>query len=146
MAVQPKSLSHYLELNYPYSVVPDEGSFFIEFPDLPNCFTQVEDARDIAAMAEEIRTFWIESEHERGNSIPEPAMQSEYSGKFLVRLPKSLHRDLAAAAQREGMSLNAYVNSLLAERNVVAQLNARLSAIEVQLVESMAITDTLPRY
>lgn len=141
MATQPKSLAHYLELTYPYSVAPDEGSYFIEFPDLPNCMTQVEDASEIAAMAEEIRTLWIESEYERGNSIPEPAMQSEYSGKFLVRLPKTLHRDLAVAAQREGASLNGYVLHLLSARHAVSNsgsqpehLTSRMAPISIQNV------------
>jgi antitoxin HicB len=114
MATQRQSLTYYLELDYPYTVVPDDGSFFIEFPDLPGCMTQVENASKIASAAEEIRTLWIEGEFEDGNEIPEPVTKA-YSGKFLVRLPKSLHRDLAEQAEREGVSLNAYVNYLLAE-------------------------------
>ena len=114
-------LSHYLDLAYPYTVVKDDGAFFVEFPDLPGCMTQVDDAADIAAMAEEIRTLWIETEYERGVMIPEPAAQSGFSGKFVVRVPKTLHRDLVMAARREGSSLNAYVTYLLAERNIAAQ-------------------------
>jgi len=68
---QRASLSHYLALTYPYTVICDDGSYFIEFPDLPGCMTQVEDAPDIAAMADEIRTLWIETEYERGADIPE---------------------------------------------------------------------------
>ena len=34
--------------------------------------------------------------------------EDRYSGKFVVRVPKSLHRSLAAAAEREGVSLNQY--------------------------------------
>lgn len=30
----------------------------------------------------------------------------EYSGKTVIRLPKSVHRDLAAIAEKEGVSLN----------------------------------------
>jgi antitoxin HicB len=71
MATQRHPLSHYLALDYPYTVVPDEGSFFIEFPDLPGCMTQVEDASGIPQAAEEIRTLWIEGEYEDGAAIPE---------------------------------------------------------------------------
>jgi antitoxin HicB len=133
MAVQQEPLSHYLDMTYPFTVVPDNGAYFIEFPDLPNCFTQVEDASEIVAMAEEIRTLWIESEYERGNSIPEPAMQSGFSGKFITRVPKTLHKELVAAARQENMSLNAYVGYLLAERNVAAKLNVRMDGLEIQL-------------
>lgn len=121
-----KPLEYYLGLDYPYTVVPDDGSFFIEFPDLPGCMTQVEDASEIPAMADEIRMLWLESAYEDTElPIPEP-VGSDYSGKFVVRVPKSLHRNLAQSAKRDGMSLNAYVNYLLSERNIAAQLTARL--------------------
>lgn len=66
-------LEHYLALEYPYMVVPDNGSFFITYPDLPGCMTQVEDGTKVAAMAEEIRTLWIEGEYDDGTAIPEPS-------------------------------------------------------------------------
>jgi hypothetical protein len=46
----------------------------------------------------------------------------------LVRLPVSLHERLADEAEREGVSLNQYVTTLLAERNafrVAARNGAR---------------------
>lgn len=33
----------------------------------------------------------------------------EYSGKISLRLPKSLHKDLASYAKQEGVSLNQYL-------------------------------------
>jgi predicted RNase H-like HicB family nuclease len=122
MATQREPLSYYLALEYPYTVVPDEGAYFIRFPDLPGCMTQVDDPGSIAAMAEEIRTLWIEGEYEDGATIPEPSSSTRYSGKFVVRLPKSLHRDLVEAAEDEGTSLNAYVTYLLAERRAQARV------------------------
>jgi antitoxin HicB len=141
MATETHPLSYYLGLSYPYTVVPDDGSFFVEFPDLPNCFTQVDDASEIVAMAEEIRTLWIESEYERGATIPEPSSQGEFSGKFMTRVPRSLHKDLASSARREGMSLNAYVGYLLAERNMANTLAVRLDGIEAQV---STISERLP--
>jgi len=120
------SLEHYLALEYPYTVVPDEGSYFIKFPDLPGCMTQVEDPAEIGAMADEIRILWLETTYEDGMSIPEPSYVSGYSGKFVVRLPKSLHRDLVETAQQEGVSLNAYVSYLLAERTLAVQVKSSL--------------------
>ncbi len=133
MAMNRQLLSYYLALEYPYTVVPDDGSFFVEFPDLPGCMTQVDDAGQIAAMAAEIRTLWIEGEYEDGRSIPEPSSHTGYSGKFVARIPKSLHWELALAAKGEGMSLNAYVGYLLAHRDVAARLDTRLTQLECQL-------------
>jgi predicted HicB family RNase H-like nuclease len=57
----------------------------------------------------------LESYAEHGDPLPPPdALPAEYSGKFLVRMPKSLHRRLAEQSEAEGVSLNAYVNMVLA--------------------------------
>jgi len=37
----------------------------------------------------------------------------EYSGRILLRIPKSLHGTLIYAAKRDGVSLNQYISSLL---------------------------------
>ncbi len=53
------------------------------------------------------------------DSLPEPPVgpqRREYSGKFNVRLPKSLHAALASEAQAEGVSLNQLVLAKLALR------------------------------
>ena len=51
------------------------------------------------------------------DNLPEPDVRSsreEYSGKFVVRIPKSLHAALAAEAEVEGVSLNQLVVAKLA--------------------------------
>lgn len=51
------------------------------------------------------------------DSLPEPpvgAQRREYSGKFNVRVPKSLHAALASEAEAEGVSLNQLVVAKLA--------------------------------
>jgi predicted HicB family RNase H-like nuclease len=49
-----------------------------------------------------------------GEPIPEPIADRRYSGKFNVRVPESLHRELALAAAEEGVSLNRLVSDRLA--------------------------------
>ena len=39
----------------------------------------------------------------------------EYSGRFVLRIPRSLHKSLKEAADREGVSLNQYVLYKLAK-------------------------------
>jgi predicted HicB family RNase H-like nuclease len=64
----------------------------------------------------EARELWIETVYESGKrDIPLPATEQDYSGKFVLRLPKSLHRRLAQQAEQEGVSLNQYAVSLLSE-------------------------------
>ena len=52
---------------------------------------------------------------EENRPLPEPSRE-EASGKFVVRVPRSLHRRLQLLAQMENVSLNQLVTSLLAER------------------------------
>ena len=51
---------------------------------------------------------WIETKLENGFTVPEPLDESQYSGKFVLRIPKTLHARLATEAEKEGVSLNQY--------------------------------------
>lgn len=125
------SLADYLSINYPFNVQAEaEGGFVIEFPDLPGCMTQVETSGEIFDVAQEIRELWIETAYEQGRSIPPPEEAPEYSGKFMTRISRSLHRDLAVAAKRENVSLNQYVFQLLAQGYVLQDNRNHLERIE----------------
>ena len=53
-----------------------------------------------------IRPVWQQEETQHNQSavfsIPIPIDESQYSGKFVLRLPKSLHARLAVEAEKEG--------------------------------------------
>lgn len=58
----------------------------------------------------------LETYAEEGWDLPPPdAVPATYSGKFVVRVPKTLHQKLAEQAEADGVSLNALVTSALAE-------------------------------
>jgi predicted HicB family RNase H-like nuclease len=42
--------------------------------------------------------------------LPEPLSKRTYSGKFVIRMPGSLHRKLAREAAQQGVSLNQWIN------------------------------------
>jgi hypothetical protein len=44
-----------------------------------------------------------------------PNDDAQHSGRLLLRLPPALHNELAQAAERECMSLNAYITQALSE-------------------------------
>ena len=52
---------------------------------------------------------YLEVKLENNLPIPLPERTENYSGKFNVRLPKSLHQRLAIQAEEEGVSLNQLV-------------------------------------
>lgn len=120
-------LDFYLALDYPFQAIADpEGGYTILFPDLPGCLSVADDLAEIPAMAADAKRVWMESEYERGAEIPLPSQPEEYSGKFNLRLPKSLHRRLAEAAARDEVSLNQYVVGLLTEGITGASMLASL--------------------
>jgi antitoxin HicB len=111
-----KPLDYYLGLKYPVTITPDvTGGFVAEIKDLSGSYSQGETLEETYQNIEEARQLWIKSMYEDGNDIPLPGSESErqYSGKFNVRVPKSLHRKLDEMAEKEGVSLNHYLVSTL---------------------------------
>jgi antitoxin HicB len=111
------TVKQYLELPYTIEVTKDESDeyagWFARVVELPGCMTQADTFEELSAMIEDAMTAWIESALEDGESIPLPRSVEEYSGRFVVRIPKSLHRELVEMAEREGVSLNTFVNVAL---------------------------------
>ena len=58
---------------------------------------------------------WIEIYQEDGDPLPAATAGKEYSGKFVVRVGKDLHKALAIEALRHGESLNSYCVHMLRE-------------------------------
>ena len=117
-----KPLEFYLNLKYPVTLIPaEEGGYAVEIEDLPGCYSQGETIEEAMQMMEEARQLWLESAYEDNLDIPLPETEIEYSGKFNVRVPASLHRKLAKLAVKEGVSLNQYVVYALSHTAGVAE-------------------------
>lgn len=62
---------------------------------------------------------WVSARKDSGKAIPAPFYRPdtvpEVSGKFVTRLPKSVHAKLAERAKAEGVSLNTLVLAFVAE-------------------------------
>lgn len=111
------TMEQYLELPYTIEVTKDESDeytgWFARVVELPGCMTQADTFEELSEMIKDAMTAWIESALEDGESIPLPRSIEDYSGRFVVRIPKSLHRELVEMAEREGVSLNTFVNVAL---------------------------------
>lgn len=60
-------------VDHPFIVMPaEEGGYFILFPDLPGCMTQVEDLKDLPHMASDAWAGWISTCIQEGWPIPKP--------------------------------------------------------------------------
>ncbi len=49
-----------------------------------------------------------------GEPVPEALAEKKYSGRFMVRIPSSVHRSLATEAAEQGVSINRLVSAKLA--------------------------------
>ena len=108
----------YAHLVSPLSV-EDGGGYLITFPDLPGCMS--DGATEAAAVANGRDAFasWVSARVDAGKPVPVPAYQPEpvplASGRFVTRLPKTIHAKLADRAKAEGVSLNTLVLAYIAE-------------------------------
>jgi len=113
-----KDLEYYMKLNYPLEVTQvsqeDGGGFIITIPALGRASMNAygETFEEALALLNEIKRESFARWLNEGLPIPEPA-EEEYSGRFVLRIPKFLHRMLAERAERENVSLNSLINTLL---------------------------------
>jgi antitoxin HicB len=111
---EKQPLEYYLNLQYSITIDPDlEGGYIAQIKDLPGCLTQGETLQETISNINEAKELWLETAYEADDEIPLPSTDGTYSGKLLLRMPKSLHRRLAEAAEQENVSLNQYILFLL---------------------------------
>lgn len=110
-----KRIEEYLRKPYKIELVPDteEGGYAVSCPELPGCISCGNTLEEAMANIEDAKLAWITAALEDGIEIPEPANLDGYSGQFKLRMPKSLHKQLAEHSKREGISMNQYCIYLL---------------------------------
>jgi len=93
----------------------------------------VEDGEYVATVAEFPSLSWLDADQGKalaglvdlvgdvvadmessGELVPVPISERRFSGKFNVRVPESLHRELVRTAAEEGVSLNRLISARLA--------------------------------
>jgi len=111
-----KTLDYYMALPYTVELTlgADDG-YFVRVKELAGCMSQGDTPEEALEMIRDAMEGWLEVALEDGVRIPEPRALTDYSGKFVVRVPPSLHRDLVDRAAEEGVSLNQLVTVALAE-------------------------------
>ncbi len=103
--------------DYPFELRPLEkeegGGWLIVFPDLPGCMSDGETPEEAIVNGRDAVAAWMAAAKEAGREIPRPGELP--SGKFIARIPRSLHARLTARAKQEGVSMNALVSAFLSE-------------------------------
>jgi antitoxin HicB len=124
----------------PYTTIlkkDDEGDVVARVVELPGCIAHGKNQIEATASLNSMFRLWIEDALESGDPIPEPEPESLPSGKWVQRVPKTLHRDLAQMAEREDVSLNQLVTAILSQ-GVTARACAQIAESHFRGVETSA--------
>ena len=103
-------LKDYMEL--PYTRIVQEKSdecghyFYGYILELDGCQSTGDTLPELYESLNEAMEGYLEMKLENQLPIPIPEDAEDYSGKFVVRIPKTLHKRLAVEANKEGISLN----------------------------------------
>lgn len=120
-----EKLDYYCELPYTIQLIKNaDGTFFGSIKELRGCMTEGDTGKETLEMLEDAKSAWLEIAIEDGDEIPLPESlrTRDYSGRFNIRIPRSLHRQLIEEAKAEGVSLNAHTNFLLGTGNNLMQV------------------------
>lgn len=103
-------------MKMPYTLVVKEMNdesghyFYGTYLELDGCQSTGDSLNELLESLEDARRGWLSVKLEHGDPIPEPHdLAAEYSGKIVVRMPKTLHKRLTIEAGQEGVSLNQYM-------------------------------------
>jgi antitoxin HicB len=93
--------------SYTFSIQRDEdGDFVGRVEELPGCLAHGRTPADALRRLEAVQRLWIEDAVSRGEPVPPPQREEQRSGRWVQRVPRSLHSRLVAKARLEGVSLN----------------------------------------
>lgn len=89
-----------------------EDGVLAQIAEWPGCMTAGDTRTEALARIEDAMRDWAEARLADGSDVPGP--MADYRGSILLRLAKTLHRDAAKRAQREGVSLNQWIATTIA--------------------------------
>ncbi len=114
-----KDLNFYLE--QPYTLIikeikEEEGNYFYgKYLELDGCQSTGDTIEELQENLKIALKGYLLIKLEMNINIPLPIKEDDFSGKFVVRMPKSLHLRLSIEAEKEGVSLNQYAMYKLAK-------------------------------
>jgi predicted RNase H-like HicB family nuclease len=113
----PDTIAAYLRRPYARLVIPEtDGTYRGEILEFPGCIATGDTSAEALDALEETAAGWLEAAIDKKQTIPNPIENTEFSGRLLLRMPKGLHKKAARIAEYEGVSLNQFIITSLAEQ------------------------------
>jgi antitoxin HicB len=111
-----KTLEEYLALPYTMMVKwsADDQLYVARVKEIERCTGHGDNEAEALAMLRDNLRDWVAFCLEAGDQVPVPSeLEHLPSGKWLQRVPKSLHKRVIECAEADGVSLNAFVTVCL---------------------------------
>lgn len=119
--------------DYPFEVRPlsseEGGGYLVSFPDFAECISDGETVDDAMENGRDALKATIAALKSKKLAVPSPNSGGVASGKFVARVPKTVHAQLATRARAEGVSLNALVLTFIAQGLGTSGLKARAKSV-----------------
>jgi antitoxin HicB len=111
------ALDQHLDAPYEISLVrrEEEGActWTAQVVEFPGCEARGDTEDEALAELRDAMVQWVEDALANDRPVPPPRAANVHSGRLLVRMPPTLHSDLARAADREKISLNTLIVGIL---------------------------------
>jgi predicted RNase H-like HicB family nuclease len=108
------AVEDHLELPYRISLTRgDGGGWTARVEELEGCEATGASPEEAAAAVRAAMAEWIAGALAEGRAVPTPKSAATHSGRLLVRMPPSLHAELARLADDERVSLNTLIVGVL---------------------------------
>lgn len=129
---------------YPVKNDKNDTVWAAEIPELPGCIGAGDTPQEAITALEDAKISWIDIAVYDNKKIPEPKKEYDidYSGKFTLRLPKILHKNLAEKAEEECVSLNQYLLYLISKRHYETS-TSRITNVVQNEMKRVAFTQSI---
>ena len=137
-----KTLKYYMNLNYPVEIIKipeaNGGGYQARIP-LLGKYAFLGDGDTIEEAIKELeqtKEYLFRKYLEEKIPIPEPEEEDEdkeYSGRFVLRIPKQLHRHLAQESKKNDSTLNQYCLYLLTRKSYLNTIQEEITEIKNEI-------------
>ena len=105
--------------DYPFEIRPlsteEGGGFLISYPDFSECISDGETVEEALKNGKDALKATVAALKAKDLAVPAPKSGGIASGKFIARVPKTIHAQLTTRAKAEGVSLNSLVLTFIAQ-------------------------------
>jgi predicted RNase H-like HicB family nuclease len=89
-------------------------TWIVEFPDLQGCTAVGKSEAEALKNAQAASELWLDEHYKNHQAYPAAReLNHTFSGRLVLRLPKTLHKQLTQQAEDEGVSLNTLIVTLI---------------------------------